>query len=361
MFQDDLINLAEGLPEARIANSKVDVVMKQRGLELNKDKSVCVIIGSKKQKSKASEDIEKEPLLCGDFVTKEKEEEKWLGQIISAGGLADSVEKTVTARTGKIKAACLEIVQVVNDWRADAVGGMETAILLWESCCISSLLHGAGTWTDMSGATEQKLNSLQQWYVRLVLQVGPGAPLASLLWDFGFLDMGLRIWVEKVMLMLHISRLGDGTLAGKVYKEQKLKKWPGLVEETEMICRELDVQSVHSTKLSTKVYRSKVVIACHKVNEQRLKRQADGKTKCAKIIEEKYGKKKYISESKIHHVREMYKARYGMMPFAGNYRRDRRFARTEWLCRCGESEEEQHIMSGNCEVYGEPGGLHKPQ
>ena len=68
----------------------------------------------------------------------------------------------------------------------------------------------------------------------------------------------------------------------------------------------------------------------------------------------KYGKKKYISDSKIHHVREMYKARYKMMPFAGNYRRDRRVARTEWLCRCGESkEEERHIMSGNCEVYGE--------
>ena len=162
MFQDDLINLAEGLPEARISNYKVDIVMKQWGLALNKDKSVCVIIGNKKQKSKASEEIEKDPLLCGDFVTKEKEEEKWLGQIISAGGLADSVEKTVTARIGKIKAACLEIVQVVNDWRADAVGGMETAILLWESCCISSLLHRAGTWTDMSGATEKKLNSLQQ-------------------------------------------------------------------------------------------------------------------------------------------------------------------------------------------------------
>ena len=136
--------------------------MKQRGLALNQDKSVCVIIGSKKQKLKASEEIEKDPLHCGEFVTKEKKEEKWLGQIISEGGLADSVAKTVTARTGKIKAACLEIVQVVNDWRADAVGGMETAILLWESCCISSLLHGAGTWTDISGTTEQKLNSLQQ-------------------------------------------------------------------------------------------------------------------------------------------------------------------------------------------------------
>ena len=32
----------------------------------------------------------------------------------------------------------------------------------------------------------------------------------------------------------------------------------------------------------------------------------------------------------------------------------KRFARTEWLCRCGfAKEEEQHLLSGNCEVYGE--------
>ena len=102
------------------------------------------------------------------------------------------------------------------------------------------------------------------------------------------------------------------------------------------------------------MYRAKVVKACHTVNEQRLKQQAEGKTKCVRISEEKYGKKKYVSESKIHFVREMYKTRYGMMPFAGNYQRDQRFARTEWLCRCGEAkEEERHLMSGNCEVYGD--------
>ena len=101
---------------------------------------------------------------------------------------------------------------------------METAILLWESCCISSLLHGAGTWVEMSSTTEQKLNSLQLWYIRLVLQVGPGAPVASLLWDFGMLDMGLRVWLEKVMLALHIRRLDEGTLARKIYEEQCAKK-----------------------------------------------------------------------------------------------------------------------------------------
>ena len=43
-----------------------------------------------------------------------------------------------------------------------------------------------------------------------------------------------------------------------------------------------------------------------------------------------------------------------MYPFAGNYSRDRRFARTEWLCHCGNArEEESHLISGNCEVYGD--------
>ena len=64
--------------------------------------------------------------------------------------------------------------------------------------------------------------------------------------------------------------------------------------------------------------------------------------------------KEYISDSRINNVREMYKTRYGMMSFAGNFSKDKRFARTEWLCKCGESkEEESHLISGICEVYGE--------
>ena len=43
-----------------------------------------------------------------------------------------------------------------------------------------------------------------------------------------------------------------------------------------------------------------------------------------------------------------------MLPFAGNYSKDLRFARTDWLCWCGEErEEELHLLSGKCDVYGE--------
>ena len=132
----------------------------------------------------------------------------------------------------------------------------------------------------MSGSTEKNLNSLQLWFLSLVLQVGPGAPLASLLWDFGMLDMGLRVWMEKIMLALHIIRLDDRSLAGKVYKEQKLNKWPCIAQEVDDICQKLSVQNVNSMKLSAKAYRREVEEACHKVNEERLRKQAEGKTKC---------------------------------------------------------------------------------
>lgn len=353
MYQDDLLNGVEDLNQARETNNKVDQIMKQHGLTLNEEKSIVLVIGTKKQKGKISDEIKSKPLMCGHFETKEKQSEKWLGQLLSAAGLADSVKITVDARMGKIKGAAHEIAHIVNDWRSQAVGGMASSILLWEACCISSLLNGAGTWVEISSETENKLNSLQRWFIRLILQVPPGTPVASILWDVGMLDMGLRIWREKLMLALHIRSLGDDTLAGKVYQEQKENKWPGLVKETEIICKKLEIENVHTTKKKKKLYRKIVTKACHKENEKRLRKQAEGKSKCTRIDKEAYGKKDYIINKDIKSVREIFRTRFGMMPFAGNYSRDCRFARTEWLCRCQKArEDESHLISGECEVFG---------
>ena len=354
MFQDDLLNGTEGLDQARIVNSKMDTIMKQHGLSLNQDKSVCLVIGNKEQKIQISKELKLNPLICGNFETKEKQVEKWLGQYLSAEGLADSVHQTVLARLGKIRAASHEIAIIVNDWRSQVVGGMETALQLWESCCISSLLHGAGTWVEVSEQTIKTLNSLQQWFVRLILQVGPGTPLASLQWDFALLDMKIRIWIEKLMLIMYIRNLEEGSLAKIIYKEQKSKNWPGLVEETQDICKKLNIESVHETKLCTKNYRKIVIEASHIANEKLIRDKAKGKTKCNRIIDEEYGKKDYVSRKQINQVRKIFRTKFNMHAFAGNYNHDRRFAKTDWLCRCHKAREnEQHLISGECEVFGE--------
>ena len=68
----------------------------------------------------------------------------------------------------------------------------------------------------------------------------------------------------------------------------------------------------------------------------------------------KYGKKEHISLKNIYNVRKQYRSRFGLESFAGNYSPDKRFAKTSWLCLCQQSwEEEVHLLSGQCQVYGD--------
>ena len=51
-------------------------------------------------------------------------------------------------------------------------------------------------------------------------QVGPGTPLASLLWDNSSLDMGICVKIQKIFYVFHIRSLDDNTIAKQVYLEQ---------------------------------------------------------------------------------------------------------------------------------------------
>ena len=56
-----------------------------------------------------------------------------------------------------------------------------------------------------------------------------------------------------------------------------------------------------------------------------------------------------MSEKDIEDVRKMYRTRYGLLPFAGNYSKSRMYERTNFLCRCKKArEEEGHLKSTDC-------------
>ena len=351
MFQDDLIHASTEVEKARNASQKMNLVMKKHALKLNKDKSVLIVMGSKNQKKDIIEELEKNPIMCGEVRMNIKDADKWLGQQLSTGGLADSVAATVEKREAKIKGAALEIANIVNDWRAEASGGMHTALLLWEACLIPSLLQGASTWVEVSSKTVKKLNSLQQWFLRLILQVGPGTPVAALGWETGVLDMKLRIYQEKLALISHIKSMDEKSLASQIYREQLEKGWPGLAKEAKEICEELEIEDINTSTLTKSEFKRLTKGAIKTKNEAILKEMAQEKSKCKNIMKEDYGRKEYMNEMKIEDVRFMFKGRVGLLPFAGNYENDKKFLRTNWLCRCGEKEKEAHLTSGNCPIY----------
>ena len=161
--------------------------------------------------------------------------------------------------------------------------------MLWETCCVPSMMHGAGTWVEMSKSTEKRLNKLQCWFVRLILKIGQGSTVSGLLWDTALLDFGLRVWIEKVMLIIHIRSLDENALARRVYEEQKKNSWPGLASETSLLCQTLSIEDCNLTKLGKTSYRKILLPACHKKNEEKLRNFAKGK--CERINHEEYGKK----------------------------------------------------------------------
>ena len=164
------------------------------------------------------------------------------------------------------------------------------------------------------------------------------------------MEMGLRVKVEKLLLVLHIRSLEEETLAKKVYNEQKQQNWPGLAKEAEEICKFLEIEDVNTTSLNKKEFKKLVKDACEKKDEDEIRHSAS--SKCENIMKDKYGKKEYLAKHNIHKSRQYFRTRVNMHRFAGNFSHDRTFARTGWLCRCGLAREEvAHLTSGTCPTY----------
>ena len=165
------------------------------------------------------------------------------------------------------------------------------------------------------------------------------------------MDMKLRIYKEKLSMILHLKDLDEHFLASQIYQEQVDKGWPGLAKEAREICQDLHIEDVNTTSMNKSEFKRLVKGAIETKNEAILKEQAENKSKCCNIMKENYGKKEYINEKKIEEVRLMFKSRVGLLAFAGNFSHDKRFSKTNWLCRCGAKENESHITAGTCPIY----------
>ena len=180
------------------------------------------------------------PIMCGRFMTKEKVEDKWLGNMFHQDGLAASVMATITSREAKVKGACYEAAAIVEDWKAQ-VGGFMSALDLFEIAILQTLLYNAETWVEISKEAEDRLEMLQLFFLRLVLRVPKSTPKIPMKTETGMMSMRLRIWKKKLMFVHHIKNLEKETLARQVWNN-----WPSLAKEVKKICEQLDIEEASS-------------------------------------------------------------------------------------------------------------------
>ena len=245
-FQDDILRLSGDVMSARVGNLKLKWLMEDKQLECHADKTGFVILGSSQYKNEIRGQVNEEPIMFGDFITKEKKVEKYLGDLFSNEGLGDSIMKTLEDRAGKVRIAMMEVKGIMEDFRMQAVGGILGAWDLWNTAILPSLLANCGTWTELPSKAVDLCDELQNLFIRIMLEVPVGTPKVALRVEAGMLAMKQRIWTEKINLAQFIRQSGTSSLAGKVYKEQLEQGWPGLVSEVRNICASIDIKNINA-------------------------------------------------------------------------------------------------------------------
>ena len=321
MFQDDIMRVADGVSAARAGNVKVAFTMNSKQLQLNKDKTSYIIVGSGKQAENARTDIERLPIMCGSFATKEKVSDKWLGDMFHQGGLELSVMATIEDREPKVKGAFYEAAAIVDDWRTQSIGGFMSAIDLFEMAILPTLLYNSETWVNISRQATERLDNLQLFYLRLILRVPKSTPKPALRSETGMLGMKVRIWKQKLMFTYHLKNLKDGVLAKDVWKEQLQNDWPGLAREVSQICIELGMEDANETELGKGAFRSLVNKACKEFNDVRLKDDMKDMKKLEGIKSDNCNTKPYLASKSLNEVRSIFRARTNMTEgFKGNFK-----------------------------------------
>ena len=125
---------------------------------------------------------------------------------LDSTGLSASVDSTIRGREAKIKGAIYELRALTEDFRMQGVGGCQSAIDIYESCIIPSLLTNAGTWVQMSEESVNRLDDLQDTFGRVLLSLPLSAPRASLRATLGLQAMKWRVWEAKILLVQAIRR-----------------------------------------------------------------------------------------------------------------------------------------------------------
>ena len=118
-----------------------------------------MIMGSKKSMNKMKKKLDKKPLTLCNQPMEEVYSLKCLCDFLCPS-LEESVHMTVLKRVGLAKRSIYEIRSIIEDKRADCLGGFNIAIDIWSSSVESMLWTNAETWVNMQKKTLAVLNNL---------------------------------------------------------------------------------------------------------------------------------------------------------------------------------------------------------
>jgi hypothetical protein len=177
IYQDDLGRFASSRMDAQAGITKIETCMETKILDLHPEKSCFIIVGSKDATTELRNDLMLNPLLLYGKNMKEKKFERYLGDLIHGGGVAESAEATVNNRHGKMIHGIKEIRAIVEDCRSNTLGGLKVGLDIWETAYVPSLLNNSSKWMEIKDTTINKLEEMQNSLYRNLFNVPFTTPM----------------------------------------------------------------------------------------------------------------------------------------------------------------------------------------
>ena len=169
--------------------------------------------------------------------------------------------ETIDRRLGKVRGTMYKAKALMEDFKLQAIAGMEGAWILWERAILPTLLTGCGAWVGVGKKTYQKLDEIQNEYLRMIYSCPPSTPKPSLRSQAGMVGSKHHIWLEKICVVsriLHINK-EKGNYARDILLEQLEQGWQGLTAEVAENCQQTGLPNVCVKYLSREKVEEAVV------------------------------------------------------------------------------------------------------
>ena len=256
-------------------------------------------------------------------------------------------------RSGTIIAAIFEVKAIIQDFRMQSIGGLVTALDLWERAIIPTLLNNSESWTEISQTAIKKLEELQNMFLRVILDTPFSTPKPALKWETGMAPMENRIMVKKLKFINSIKHQDDSVLSKEILQEQIRLQLPGLAKECVEICHRFGLDNITKNEVPVKEWKMKVDRASRTQAEVEMKEEIERKdySKMKYVKNEEFKMKEYIKMKSIENARTMFRIRSSMVDVKFNYKNDKRYSHELWKCEGCKSaiETQSHII--NCPAF----------
>ena len=228
---DDVASIAKCGIDSIKTNAIINAKIESKKLEFGHTKCYNIHVGKN-----ADECCSKK---VHNSIMKTAEHETYLGDVICSSGKNErNISNKANCGVGAISQIFAMLSQV-------SLGHFyfEIALIMRDSMLVSKLVASSEVWYDITKTEYQKLESIDETWLRRLVNVQISVPKESLSIETGKLPVKYIIKMRRVMYWWHLVNLSKDELLNKVYKAQKMSPNKGdWVEQLEKDKKELGLQ-----------------------------------------------------------------------------------------------------------------------